>query len=76
MNEGVRVNTILPGIFDTPLLGTLPEHVRAVLAASVPPPKRLDTPHDYAQLALQIIENGYFNAENVRLDGGIRIAPR
>lgn len=76
MGEGIRINTILPGIFDTPLLDTLPEHVRGALAASVPFPKRLGDPSDYAQLALQMIENGYFNAEDVRLDGGIRMAAR
>ena len=76
MGEGIRINTILPGIFDTPLLGTLPEHVRAALAASVPFPKRLGDPADYAALALHMIENGYFNGEDIRLDGAIRMAAR
>ena len=76
MGEGIRVNTILPGIFDTPLLGTLPEHVRGALAASVPFPKRLGDPADYAALAVHLIENGYFNGEDIRLDGGIRMAAR
>jgi NAD(P)-dependent dehydrogenase (short-subunit alcohol dehydrogenase family) len=76
MEEGVRVNTILPGLFDTPLLATLPEEVRASLAAMVPFPKRLGQPEEFAQLAVQMIENGYFNGESVRLDGGIRMAPR
>lgn len=76
MSEGVRINTILPGIFDTPLLGTLPEHVREALAASVPFPKRLGAPEDYAALALHMIENCYFNGEDVRLDGAIRMAAR
>lgn len=76
MSEGIRVNTILPGIFDTPLLATLPEHVRAALSASVPFPKRLGQPADYAALAMVMIENGYFNGEDVRLDGAIRMAPR
>lgn len=76
MGEGIRVNTILPGIFDTPLLGTLPDHVRGALAASVPFPKRLGDPADYAALAVHLIENGYFNGEDIRLDGGIRMAAR
>ncbi len=76
MSEGIRVNTILPGLFETPLLASLPEHVRAALAASVPYPKRLGQPAEYASLAMQMIENGYFNGELVRLDGAIRMAPR
>ncbi|WP_425229991.1 SDR family NAD(P)-dependent oxidoreductase [Sphingomonas sp.] len=76
MSEGIRVNTILPGIFDTPLLQGGPEHVKAALAASVPFPKRLGIPAEYAHLALTMIENGYFNGEDVRLDGAIRMAPR
>jgi NAD(P)-dependent dehydrogenase (short-subunit alcohol dehydrogenase family) len=76
MNEGIRINTILPGIFDTPLLSAAPQPVRDALAASVPFPKRLGDPAEYANLALTMIENGYFNGEDVRLDGGIRMAPR
>ena len=76
MNENIRINTILPGIFDTPLLQSVPENVKAALAASVPYPKRLGAPAEYAHLALAIIENGYFNGEHVRLDGAIRMAPR
>lgn len=76
MNEGIRVNTILPGIFDTPLLAAAPQNVRDALAASVPFPKRLGQPDEYAKLALCMIETGYFNGEDVRLDGGIRMAPR
>lgn len=76
MGEGIRVNTILPGIFQTPLLGTLSDGVRAGLAASVPFPKRIGDPKEYAQLAETMITNAYFNAECVRLDGGIRMAPR
>jgi NAD(P)-dependent dehydrogenase (short-subunit alcohol dehydrogenase family) len=75
-SEAIRVNTILPGIFDTPLLGRAPEHVKAGLAAMVPFPKRLGLPEEYAQLALTMITNGYFNGEDVRLDGAIRMAPR
>ena len=76
MNEGIRVNTILPGIFDTPLMQGAPENVKAALAASVPFPKRLGTPEEYASLALEMVRNGYFNGEHVRLDGAIRMAPR
>jgi NAD(P)-dependent dehydrogenase (short-subunit alcohol dehydrogenase family) len=76
MSEGIRVNTILPGIFDTPLLAGAPEKVRAALAASVPFPKRLGHPDEFAQLAETMITNGYFNGESVRLDGAIRMAPR
>jgi NAD(P)-dependent dehydrogenase (short-subunit alcohol dehydrogenase family) len=76
MNEGIRVNTILPGIFDTPLMQGAPPQVKDALAASVPFPKRLGRPEEYAKLALAMIENSYFNGEDVRLDGAIRMAPR
>ncbi|NTS63870.1 SDR family NAD(P)-dependent oxidoreductase [Sphingomonas sp. HHU CXW] len=76
MNEAIRVNTILPGIFNTPLLAAAPQNVKDALSASVPFPKRLGNPPEYASLALTMIENGYFNGEDVRLDGGIRMAPR
>jgi NAD(P)-dependent dehydrogenase (short-subunit alcohol dehydrogenase family) len=76
MGEGIRVNTILPGIFNTPLMNGAPEAVKAGLAASVPFPKRLGNPEEYAQLAITMITCGYFNGEDVRLDGGIRMAPR
>jgi NAD(P)-dependent dehydrogenase (short-subunit alcohol dehydrogenase family) len=76
MGEGIRVNTILPGIFDTPLLQGAPDNVKAALAASVPFPKRLGQPDEYAHLAETMITNGYFNGECVRLDGAIRMAPR
>jgi NAD(P)-dependent dehydrogenase (short-subunit alcohol dehydrogenase family) len=76
MNEGIRVNTILPGIFETPLLMGLPEKAREVLNASVPFPKRMGRPPEYAQLALAMIENPYFNGEDVRLDGAIRMPPK
>lgn len=76
MRENIRINTILPGIFDTPLLMGAPQNVRDALSASVPFPKRLGQPEEYANLALTMIENGYFNGEDVRLDGAIRMAPR
>ncbi|MEM9055077.1 MAG: SDR family oxidoreductase, partial [Pseudomonadota bacterium] len=74
--EFIRVNTILPGIFDTPLMQGAPDKVKQALAASVPNPSRLGNPDEYAGLALQMIQNGYFNGEDVRLDGAIRMAPR
>jgi NAD(P)-dependent dehydrogenase (short-subunit alcohol dehydrogenase family) len=73
---GIRVVTIAPGIFDTPLLGTLPEPVRASLAKQVPFPQRLGRPEEYAALAVQVIENGMLNGETIRLDGAIRMQPR
>lgn len=76
MAEGIRVNTILPGIFNTPLMNSAPDNVKQALAASIPFPKRLGFPAEYAQLALGMIENSYFNGEDVRLDGAIRMAPR
>ena len=76
MGEGIRVNTILPGIFNTPLMNAAPPQVKEALAASVPFPKRLGNAEEYAQLALTMITNGYFNGEDVRLDGAIRMAPR
>jgi hypothetical protein len=62
-----------PGIFNTPLLQAAPENVKAALSASVPFPKRLGMPEEYAQLALTMITNGYFNGEDVRLDGAIAL---
>lgn len=76
MAEGIRVNTILPGIFDTPLLQAQPENVRAALAASVPFPKRLGRPDEFAAVAEMLVTTGYFNGECIRLDGAIRMAPR
>lgn len=73
---GVRVMTIAPGIIDTPLLGSLNEDMRLVLAKSVPFPKRLGTPEDYAMLAIDIVRNGYLNGETIRMDGALRMAPR
>ena len=73
---GIRVMTIAPGIFETPLLGTLPDPVRASLAKQVPFPQRLGQPEEYAALACHIITNVMLNGETIRLDGAIRMAPR
>ena len=73
---GIRVCTIAPGIFDTPLLGTLPEPVRISLGKQVPFPSRLGRPSEYGALAAHIIENAMLNGETIRLDGAIRMQPR
>jgi NAD(P)-dependent dehydrogenase (short-subunit alcohol dehydrogenase family) len=75
-SQGIRVVTIAPGIIDTPMLATVGDEFRAGLAASVPFPKRLGRPDEYAQLAVDIIEHDYLNGEVIRLDGSIRMAPR
>ncbi|WP_328752277.1 SDR family NAD(P)-dependent oxidoreductase [Streptomyces sp. NBC_00285] len=72
----IRVNTIAPGIMDTPMLGRLREDIREGLAASVPHPKRLGDPDDFARLAVEMLENPYLNGQTVRLDGALRMAPR
>ena len=74
--HGIRVCTIAPGIFATPLLKTLPEPVQASLAASIPFPSRLGKPEEFAQLAAHIVSNGHMNGEVIRLDGALRMAPR
>ncbi|HEY2216546.1 MAG TPA: SDR family NAD(P)-dependent oxidoreductase [Solirubrobacteraceae bacterium] len=73
---GIRVNTIAPGLFDTPLLAALPEEARQALGAGIPFPQRLGTPKEYAQLACQIVENTMLNGETIRLDGALRMPPR
>jgi NAD(P)-dependent dehydrogenase (short-subunit alcohol dehydrogenase family) len=73
---GIRVNTIAPGLFDTPLLAALPEEARQKLGAGVPYPQRLGAPAEYAQLACQLIENRMLNGETIRLDGALRMPPR
>ena len=75
-SEGIRVMSILPGLFETPMFGSLPDHIREALANSVPFPRRLGSPAEYALLARHICENGVLNGENIRLDGAIRLAPR
>jgi len=74
--NGIRVCTIAPGIFDTPLLGALPEDVRDSLGKQVPFPSRLGQPAEYAQLAQHIVENEMLNGETIRLDGAIRMSPQ
>jgi NAD(P)-dependent dehydrogenase (short-subunit alcohol dehydrogenase family) len=73
---GIRVMTIAPGIFETPMLASLPEPIRASLGKQVPFPSRLGRPAEYAALALHIIENAMLNGETIRLDGAIRMQPR
>jgi NAD(P)-dependent dehydrogenase (short-subunit alcohol dehydrogenase family) len=74
--DGIRVVTIAPGIFDTPLLAALPEPARLSLGQQVPFPPRLGRPEEYAQLAQAIVENEMLNGETIRLDGAIRMAPK
>ena len=73
---GIRVITIAPGIFDTPMLGALPEDKRAALAADVVFPKRLGSPDEYGAMVVAIAENGYLNGETIRLDGSLRMPPK
>jgi len=73
---GIRVCTIAPGIFDTPLLAALPEENRQALGESIPFPPRLGRPEEYAQLACHIAENGMLNGETIRLDGALRMPPK
>ncbi len=72
----IRCVTIAPGLFNTPLLAALPDDVKAALGASVPYPKRLGHPEEYASLAKQIVENNMLNGETIRLDGAIRMTPK
>ena len=74
--RGIRVNTIAPGLFDTPLLAALPQEARDALGAGVPFPKRLGDPHEFALLACHIAENPMLNGETIRLDGALRMPPR
>lgn len=74
--HGIRVCTIAPGLFATPLMKTLPEPVQASLAASIPFPSRLGKPEEFAQLASHIVSNMHLNGEVIRLDGALRMAPR
>lgn len=76
MNEGVRVNTILPGIMMTPMMAGMPQNVQDALATAIPFPKRLGRPSEYASLVLEMARNVYLNGECVRLDGAIRMGPR
>jgi len=73
---GVRVNAIAPGIFWTPMVDGMPDHVREALNASIPFPSRLGKPEEFAELVGHIVENGYFNGETIRLDGAVRLQPK
>jgi len=74
--HGIRVCTIAPGLFATPLMRTLPEPIQQSLAASIPFPSRLGKPEEFAELAAHIVHNGHLNGEVIRLDGALRMAPR
>lgn len=74
--EGVRINTILPGIMWTPMMAGMDQKIQDALASMIPFPSRLGTPQDYASLALELARNVYINGECIRLDGAIRMAPR
>jgi len=73
---GVRVNSVAPGIFWTPMVDGMPEHIQESLSASIPFPSRLGKPEEYAELVAHIMENGYLNGETIRLDGAVRLAPK
>jgi 3-hydroxyacyl-CoA dehydrogenase/3-hydroxy-2-methylbutyryl-CoA dehydrogenase len=75
-STGIRVCTIAPGTFDTPMLAQLPEAARRALGAQIPFPSRLGKPEEYAKLARHIVENAMLNGETIRLDGALRMAPR
>jgi 3-hydroxyacyl-CoA dehydrogenase / 3-hydroxy-2-methylbutyryl-CoA dehydrogenase len=75
-SRGIRVNTIAPGTFDTPLLAALPQEARDELGANIPFPQRLGRPAEFAALAMQIVENQMLNGETIRLDGALRMPPR
>jgi NAD(P)-dependent dehydrogenase (short-subunit alcohol dehydrogenase family) len=74
--SGIRVLTIAPGTFHTPMLALLPEEQRQALAAGIPFPARLGDPEDFAKLAVHMVENAYLNGETVRLDGALRMPPK
>jgi NAD(P)-dependent dehydrogenase (short-subunit alcohol dehydrogenase family) len=75
-SEGIRVNTILPGVFDTPPMLAAPQAMRDTLYASIPFPKRGGDPVEFAELAVHICSNGYINGEHIRIDGAVRFGPR
>jgi NAD(P)-dependent dehydrogenase (short-subunit alcohol dehydrogenase family) len=79
MDLGIRVNSIMPGIFATPPMLAVQERAPAIfegLAKSVPFPKRLGKPQEFASLVLELVRNGYFNGQNLRIDGAIRMPPK
>ncbi len=75
-SEGIRVNTIAPGVMATPLMMGMPQNVQDAIVSNIPFPKRLGDPAEFAQLVVHIAENSYLNGETIRLDGGVRMQPR
>ena len=73
--RGIRVCTIAPGIFDTPLMSGVPDHIRDALGETIPHPSRMGDPDEYAALAIQVLENEYLNGTTIRLDGAVRMGP-
>ncbi len=74
--RGIRVMTIAPGLFDTPLLAALPEEARTALGAGIPHPSRLGRPEEYARIVREIVANPMLNGETIRLDGALRMPPK
>jgi 3-hydroxyacyl-CoA dehydrogenase/3-hydroxy-2-methylbutyryl-CoA dehydrogenase len=74
--QGIRVNTIAPGVMATPLMLAAPQNVQDGIVANIPFPQRLGAPSEFGQLVVHITENSYLNGETIRLDGGVRMQPR
>jgi NAD(P)-dependent dehydrogenase (short-subunit alcohol dehydrogenase family) len=75
-SQGIRVNTIAPGVMATPLMMSMPQPVQDGIISNIPFPKRLGEPAEFGQLVVHMVENSYLNGETIRLDGGVRMQPR